>query len=817
MSIAQVSIRAVRGIRHEVALELDGKSWLIHGDNGTGKSSIERALRWALLGTEVPASGKPLSSEESCRRHVLEGEESPRVVIRLSKTGQIEVGGDGLDADEAGLAFRTACSQGNPFLRRLELLDFLNARPADRFRYLDSYLDLTVIDTTLNDLSDKEKQVAKRIKASRQSLEAMLLNLAHRLPEQFRPKKTTSNGVMDSLFKLGKHLGLTDGEAIDWKSLETLGNTAQDLSTGSGLDDKRRSLTTAEEAVRRLGERVQPLPSADMIALAKRRQQMEQSTASPTLASLLEHARKHIDLEEGEFCPICGQQVERTELLQKIDTQLSELEEYRSLSSEMKQFAKTWQLAWREFVEAQGVICSSCGLDSLTAIDDVRDPPGGSELLKNLLDSDEKFQTALLVVGPNELLNWLKATTRTAATFIEQEIGNLPAADTIGDVRILDDVIKALIDKRTSIESLERDISLDEKKQALVRPVYQAMRKARQDVAQEVLDEIATLVAGYYARIHPPGEECEVTRAPTIEVQRHAGGTAFVRGEFAEKLVKDPKWVYSDGHLDTVGICIFLALRRYRSKNPSDSKLMVLDDVVLSIDLGHARRLIQLLRDDFDDHQILIFTHNGLFARWCLNLMPGLKKLAVSGWSLETGPHLSDYATTVDRLANHISDSSPKEIAMNMMWLMDEWLAEARFSYSLSVPAKYGDEYTLTEIWDPFCSAMRKLVKLFGDELLNVNTLLDELRDLPHIRNMLAAHENEFAQEFPRNVMAEIASHSIMLVKTLYCLDCHTFALPIPTRHAPQVLACRCEELRYVRPSKSQKRKASGGEKAKSS
>jgi len=231
---------------------------------------------------------------------------------------------------------------------------------------------------------------------------------------------------------------------------------------------------------------------------------------------------------------------------------------------------------------------------------------------------------------------------------------------------------------------------------------------------------------------------------------------------------------------------------------------MVLDDVVLSIDLGHARRLIKVLHEEFSDHQILIFTHNGLFARWCLGLIPGLKKLELLGWSLEGGPRLSDYDSTIERLTHHISESSPKEIAMNMMWLIDEWLAEGRFAYSLSVPAKYGDEYTLTEIWEPFCSSFKKLGKIFGDELFQVTKLLDELRDLPKIRNMMAAHENEFAQEFPRSVIGDIATNAITLVKSLYCLDCHTFAKPVPSRHAAQVLHCRCEAVRYIKPSKAQ-------------
>ena len=154
MAIKAISIRAIRGIRHEISLTLDGKSWLIHGDNGTGKSSIERALRWVLLGTEEPSSEKALSTEASCRRHILEAEDSPKVVVDLDKGGRIEVGMTSVTVNESGNAYRLACCQGNPFLRRLELLEFLNSKPVDRFRYLDSFLDLVVVDDSLLAISE---------------------------------------------------------------------------------------------------------------------------------------------------------------------------------------------------------------------------------------------------------------------------------------------------------------------------------------------------------------------------------------------------------------------------------------------------------------------------------------------------------------------------------------------------------------------------------------------------------------------------------------------------------------------------------------
>lgn len=67
MAIRTLSARGVRGIRNELVLEVDGKSLLIFGDNGTGKSSFEKSIRWDLVGEGEPTSDAPYTSEESYR------------------------------------------------------------------------------------------------------------------------------------------------------------------------------------------------------------------------------------------------------------------------------------------------------------------------------------------------------------------------------------------------------------------------------------------------------------------------------------------------------------------------------------------------------------------------------------------------------------------------------------------------------------------------------------------------------------------------------------------------------------------------------
>ena len=115
-----------------------------------------------------------------------------------------------------------------------------------------------------------------------------------------------------------------------------------------------------------------------------------------------------------------------------------------------------------------------------------------------------------------------------------------------------------------------------------------------------------------------------------------------MRGQFDGEDVKDPTLVYSDGHLDTVGICIFLALRTFRAQQPGDPRVMVLDYIIIS-STWLCSTSDRLTKESFADHQILILTHNGLFAHWCKYLLPGLQRVQIKGWSLATGPLLADY------------------------------------------------------------------------------------------------------------------------------------------------------------------------------
>jgi hypothetical protein len=133
------------------------------------------------------------------------------------------------------------------------------------------------------------------------------------------------------------------------------------------------------------------------------------------------------------------------------------------------------------------------------------------------------------------------------------------------------------------------------------------------------------------------------------------------------------------------------------------------------------------------------------------------------------------------------------------MNLIDEWLSDALYAYGLRVRAKRDGQYTLTEIWEPLAKWLKQTEKALALPGAPIQGLLGALVDLPEMRNRLAAHDDEFAKEFPLGVVRRCAKDAIALVRAVYCEKCGEFARAMREHGEAEVLRCHCEAIRHVR------------------
>lgn len=795
MPIDSLRIEAVRGIREELTVPLKGKSLVVKGDNGTGKSSIVHALNWALTGRKPmePADAK------TSWKHVL-SDTPPKVTITLQGGGTIEVTESSATSDKAGQALRAACLRANPFLLRKQLLSFLDDRPVERFRYLESFLDLDQADVAYNALSSRAKQFEGKARVQKQSLESQLATV-HRDLVKLAPdgKEAWTKMVLFLLQRAGES-GM-DPRPSDWVALKAKTAALKPLLVGEHLAKRRVELDAVQEKLSSVAAmRIPQNPRPIFENLIKREQQGTQATLVDLLNNALAHVEKH---SSEEVCPVCLQQISTSNLTLELRRRLDDLKEIANLKKNLHSASMEWTRRGSQLSTALNEATRTLGLVSYS------DAPGAPAMPKHgsLVSTDTVDSSEDIAREDGDHLLAVESTAIEYATQrIQSELSALPQEGNVESLRELVTLVERTEQAELAIRLAGDQFDTAQRMAEDLDELANAVRRARQDVARDLLVQISELVKEYYAQIHPQEQEDDATGAPHIEVQRHAKGTAHVRGEFNKVQVDDPRLLYSDGHLDTVGICVFLALRRFRATRGStgDSRLIVLDDVVLSIDLGHGRRLLDLLRTSFADHQVLIFTHNGLFFDWCIRHLPSYERLVINRWTLAGGPHLGNYPSAIERLRSSIQgEGVPKVLAQATMNLMDEWLAEARVVYAVSVPAKRGEEYTLTDIWEPFCKIFGRILKEWKAPIGNLQEVLANLKDdLPRMRNGLAAHENDFAKEFPLSGVREIATRCLALIATLYCARCSAFAPCMPSSRAAEMIRCSCDGVRYVRPSK---------------
>jgi wobble nucleotide-excising tRNase len=119
--------------------------------------------------------------------------------------------------------------------------------------------------------------------------------------------------------------------------------------------------------------------------------------------------------------------------------------------------------------------------------------------------------------------------------------------------------------------------------------------------------------------------------------------------------------------LDTLGLCYFLALRAREAELNPTSKVLLMDDVLHSVDADHRGRVASLIRDAFADHQTVLMTHDRYFfdkLRASFGTS-GYKYVSITDWDIERGPLIGDPSTDLDRVVvpEQRAGKAPEELA----------------------------------------------------------------------------------------------------------------------------------------------------------
>jgi DNA repair exonuclease SbcCD ATPase subunit len=706
-NIKSINIHAFRGIP-DLNLILDGKSLLIRGENGTGKSSIVEAFEFFFTGKLSIFEGHGTQSL-SLQKHAphndftkddvsIKVEFSPNnITLERTFVYQPQPPRQLKDYFEAAI-------KGTFILRRSQILRFIASVPSDRFRAIASILGIEQLDNIELAMKRAHEELDEGVNSKRQRIQSILTQIAGLLSESI----TEPNEVLSSLNRKLAETGL-----ITIKSFDEVDNVAQemlktfkkttdleDVTRLSEISEKLKAVRLDEEVVtslHNLNRRLAPFLEA-------------KTKREISISEFLVKGQQAVEEDDKSICPLCGQVVDREKLLTQIKERLQTLSQLTDEASGIRRISINLEKKLNSFIDELEKI--SLELEPHKQLNNARlkllqVTSFFKEFVSKVISVKDFAQTIPVKefeVNSEKLKKLIESMFTTCQSMLEsigvpEDWKNKIAAITIANQ------VRFLANEITKIES---DLRVEEPQSECMEKIYNTFSETKKNTINAIYEAIIGDVNAFYSALHPndPHKNIELK----IAADRRA--SAELKIESFDRAREDPRAFTSEAHQDSLGLCIFLAfVKRFNE----GCNLIVLDDVVTTIDAQHRELLCRLLLEQFRNYQLLVTTHDGVWYEQlrshqrAFNVQGDWKNLEIIRWALKTGPIIEPFKPRWDKIKAKIN-LGDKQGAANEGRNYVEWLLKGVCKVTLArVIIK--ERYTVSDLLHPAKERLEELTK----------------------------------------------------------------------------------------------------------
>lgn len=749
--IRSIRFEHFRGIP-DSDFNLKGKSLVLLGSNGKGKSAVVDGIEFLFSGQvgRFVGTGTGSIDHDDAIQHVKKLG-VPKVTLSLSPSnGAIS---RSLDAETLSISDRQPVKDyvaNHPgvdafILRRSKILDFVCDQDADRYRKFIQLLGVSHVDTLQRTFVDAERQTKD---AAQRARNTYLTKIAvFRDPvAKFEPQNLGQilARVSDAVAAFGLE------KLTQWADAENrlaLLKAMRPEANKEKIDTLTRALVSLES----------PLPPdvGTDIAIANTLRQklliLGTSSVDAPRSSVIAEAVGYLSEHLAETsCPVCEKDFEQPliDVLARLKQRGEALRELRDAVTNRKAAVGRVQ-RYGEVVAAQIArdLEHSALLEPLTK-QTLRDARASTlRWLRSVKRAEANSSGSDLAVPQN--LSTLAATRSACALVLKAQKAALVPPDT-SKLEASIALVEKGIAAHAEIAIAEGAIGGANELARRATVAKDAFSKARESAIQKVFDAIAETVLDYYRRLHDFEDDSERSECTALELKptsrAAAGGLRLAIQFLGLANSKDPRAFLSEGHLDSLGLCLFLAA--VRIFNPPGS-LLVLDDVLTSIDREHRRRVGELLFQEFADYQIVLTTHDehwhdllntsarawGIQGKWAF--------IKVEAWSVDSGPSLSEVDSSWDFVDAHLTETDYRELGGSFRLILEDFLKRTAAKLEFKVKFKLDGKYTVGDFVN--CgiqdSIRDTLIKLTPTEETSIRTDLGRVFGQGDLVNCLS-HDN---------------------------------------------------------------------------
>ncbi len=615
-NLRTLEVKSFRGIKN-YKINFDSKSLVLVGENGSGKSSIVNAFEFLFTGKVDSLSGKQAIRHNDSLVHLGDKKEDLFVEAKIGKNVITRTLKDGVSYKDKDVL--EDFKHGSFLLNRQKLLKFIESTPTKRYESITSLIGfehLDKIETTVN-----------------------------KTQKSFKNKVKSKEGELDEKIKTIESVYDCDiSEIYDKINEILLRNDLTPINSDSDLKEFIKNFSKQDfEKINELNELLK-LMDIDILKIDEEYQDLLNSYEDATLNELqsvstlfeiLNNANLYILDENPDKCPICQNTINPSEINDYIKLKKEEL-------SENTNTLQNWRNDYSELSEKLKNL--NYNLKSIkNRLNDEEFDLNLDDLISNL----EKLADFKLKISKmdKEALIRLNDNFLHIKDNVKREYEKLNDIENVAELNNVYEAIFNLNEKR----NIENELETLKKQLNLAETTYLTFKERKQSEIDTIIKSIQELVNKYYNFIHKD----ETFNSPHINVPN---STKISLDLTFNDITADPRSYSSEGHLDSLGLCIFLAFAKMFNKYD----FLILDDIISTVDLSHKERIIKLLFTEFRDYKFIITTHNKLWFRQVKNFA---EKYQINGSFIfaeirtldeETGPVLSINMFSKEVIENHL-------------------------------------------------------------------------------------------------------------------------------------------------------------------
>lgn len=712
--LKQLSINVLRGSTTPFTLQFDKgkKLTVIYGENGSGKTTICDAFEFIGKGKVGSLDNRGLGSTSRYWPSVGRNASEVSVVLKctdaecsayLQKTGVVVLPPEARPKVEV--------------LRRSQILSLVEAKPAERYEAISRFIDVSGIEAS----------------------ETALRNLIRSLKESRGEAVARVEENRETIFQFWETAGKPDRDPVTWATKEStrdMKNLQTEIAAIAKLRVAYQRLLDCPDKYDQASTALQSAIEVAANAMARLQAVLQNVAANAgELVGLLQSAQAYIEKHPHlDSCPLCESSDSVRDLFGRVTSRLQGLTEL--------------QVAQRVSREADAAV--SAAEKKLQEVkDDVARQLAGFHSAREAYSWPSGFPLPDTTEPSNldDLAGWLSSTDQLPDAWEKLE-------NSRRDNQRFFDVLKSALETYNTNYTAQKELD------ALLPRLDRALasvEEERHKFTTGVLATIASEVGRLYEEVHP-GEGLEMI---SLDLDPKKRASLEIGSHFYGQSDTPPQAYFSQSHLDTLGLCVFLALS---AMEDASEIVLVLDDVLASVDEPHVDRLIEMVyAEAMKFRHCVITTH---YRPWKEKLRWGWLQngqcqfVELTKWTFNDGLSLTKSIPDVERLRMLLAETppDPQLVCAKAGVILEAALDFLTQLYECAVPRRPGGRYTLGDLLPSIDRKLRQALKVEvlksgatgsapNYETVSLTPIIEELTRIVQARNLFGCHFNALSFE----------------------------------------------------------------------